>query len=311
MNNNRISYLTMEFSEYTELYRLVNSKSKGQDASPLTSLIHSVQSKIQKTKKTEQSRRGTMRVLSPVCDSINNSESSDDSYLTGVKSRGKSLASASKLSVDTKVSAKSAHHLKLKIFFFNKNNFLNITVPYEITVRDTIVKALIAYEKDHIYPLPNGINEQGYDMYLVDEEYETPDTDFIIDHSSFIAPLKAKVFLICEKPEFQGSIYNSYGSLLEKVKPGTDWKFVRFIYKNNSTVVKVKPEQKISDLLQILEKKFSEKFSYNLIEFRVMVKENGGECVVNSELMFKELDHNEFWVYRKVLVDSSPCLLDR
>jgi len=201
--------------------------------------------------------------------------------------------------------------LNLAVYFFRTMNVIRLVVPQEITAADTVIKALLAFDKAGMGKLPHGLDSQGYELWIADEETCLPDTDYTISPNTFMALLSVKTLCICEKPDYRSSIFqsNNGSSLVTKnPKPGSI--HARFFFENSSTVVAVKPESELREVLLTLWKKFFVfgNLNTNDFEFRVFVKEIGNECALDMGLMIKELSELDIRLYRKVLADSPQTL---
>jgi hypothetical protein len=196
--------------------------------------------------------------------------------------------------------------LNLTLYFFRTLNKIHLSVPVEIISGDLIAKALLKYDKTDFPKLPHGLDSQGYDLWIADEDSCLPDMDYSIEPGTFVASLRVKTFCICEKPGFRSSIFNSNNGsqkVIKNSRPGTV--HTKFFFENSSVVVAVKPDDSLEKVLVLLWKKFFVFGDLNkeLWEFRVFVKEIGNECAVDMGLMIKELPRVDIRLYRKVLAD--------
>lgn len=308
----------MEFSEDFELARLSKSRKANTDSILLklfknknSNTLHAVHDNAENSFKSFEM---FPRVHSKEDIASSLKFEKDCSYLNKAKHAQRSSLTILLQQPEDESFTHSGKVLNLVILFFRTMNKIRITVPQEISAGDTIIKALLAFDKAGIGKLPHGLDSQGYDIWIADEESCLPDTDYTISPNTFISLLGVKTFCICEKPDYRSSIFqsNNGSSLITKSsKQGIVHK--RFFFENSSTVVAVKPESKLSEVLITLWKKFYILGDLNssLFEFRVFVKEIGHECAVDLQLMIKELPDLDLRLYRKVLADTPQSLHKR
>lgn len=308
----------MEFSEDFELARLSKSRKTSADLifsrlfkSRNSNTLHTIH---ENTENSPKSFELFPRVSSKEDIVSNLKFEKDSSYLNKAKHTQRSSLTLLLQQPESGPVTNSGKALNLVVLFFRTMNKIRITVPQEITAGDTIIKALLAFDKAGMGKLPHGLDSQGYDLWIADEESCLPDTDYTISPNTFVSLLGVKTFCICEKPDYRSSIFqsNNGSSLITKSsKPGSVHK--RFFFENSSTVVAVKPESKLNEILITLWKKFYIVGDLNssLFEFRVFVKEIGHECALDMELMIKELPDLDIRLYRKVLADMPQSLHKR
>ena len=220
------------------------------------------------------------------------------SFLTLQLNRQTSFSS-SKLSKYQKNS-----NINISIYFFQSSFSLKLTVPFEITARDTITKSILSYEKHGSTPLT--LDQDYYDLWIADEDTFQPDFDYKIDPSQQISSLGVTSFCLCFKQNHPKLQLNSKSnsSVLRQV-PNNESILVKFFFESVSTVIQVKTEQQVRETLPILIKKFhiADEFNPDLAAVKVLVKETGSECDLDLGLRFGEIRHQEFRLCRKVLAD--------
>ena len=172
---------------------------------------------------------------------------------------------------------------------------------------DMIYKALVAYSRTQSAALPHGMDLEGYEVWIPEDEGYLPDTDYAINHNSFVAILAVSTLCLCEKPEFKPSICtNSIGSRLlrRNTRPGKY--LVKFFFENTSAVIDVNPSAKLSEVLVVLWRKFFilEELTPDMFEFRMFIEEVGNECALDMGLMIKELPKTDIRLYRKIHADT-------
>lgn len=308
----------MEFSEEFELTRLSKSRKLSTESilSKLTkhrnlATLHTVHEYTEHSEKKSNSHSGR-KIYNDQEDVESELKfEKDNSYLNKPKHAQRSSLTLLLQQPEGSFGSFSGKLLNLVVYFFRTMNRIKLAVPQEITAADTIIKALLAYDRAGIGKLPHGLDSQGYELWIADEETCLPDTDYTISANKFVALLGVKTLCICEKPDYRSSIYqsNNGSSLITKnAKPGSI--HARFFFENSSTVVAVKPESELREVLIILWKKFYVfgNLNTNDFEFRVFIKEIGHECGLDMGLMIKELPGLDIRLYRKVLADSPQVI---
>ena len=309
----------MEFSETFELKRLVNSKKQFQDQSPLTKLLRSSRYSFTSSSNSQQN---LIRLVNDsdesTCDNRKSLSTShielkfepDFTYLQDAKKNNRTSFLTLQLNRQTTFATSKLSNsyknsnIELSIYFFQSSFSLRITVPFEITARDTITKSILAYEQHGSIPLT--LDQDYYDLWIADEDTFQPDFDYKIGRSQQISSLGVTCFSLCFKqnhPKLQLDC-KSGSSALMQVQNNEKF-FVKFFFESVSTVIQVKSEQQVIETLPILIKKFhiAGQFNPDLAEVKVLVKETGSECGLDLGLRFGEIKHKEFRLCKKVLAD--------
>lgn len=203
------------------------------------------------------------------------------------------------------LSTSSVNHLVLEIFFFRTENKIKLTVPSEITVGDLLRKALSSFGKANVLDLPNGLDSNGYEIWIAEDDSYLPDTDCLIENNSMVASLGVTTFCICAKAEFTPK--DSYkGSFSVRHTVTSDKLLVKFYFERAWTHLAVNPNEKLSQVLQSLIRKFfiTGALTEEMFEFRIFLQDTGEECNVDMSLPIRELRTNDIRLYRKKYKDS-------
>lgn len=313
----------MEFSEDFELKRLSKSRGHLGENSPSTKIFKNhghTRSLFTRTEPDEKlsdylsSEKHLPSSLSKEDIDIDLVIEKDTSYLQEETKNKRSSLTILLQQTEDKSNPSPLKNLNLTIYFFRTLNKIQISVPKEIIAIDLIAKSLLTYEKTNYPRLPHGLDSQGYDLWIADEENCLPDTDYTIYEHTFISSLRVKTFCVVEKPGFRSSIFNSNNGskiVIKNSKPGTV--HTKFFFENSSAVIAVKPDDTLEKVLVLLWKKFYifGDLSKDMFEFRVFVKEIGNECAVDMGLMIKELPQVDIRLYRKVLADTPKSLIHK
>jgi hypothetical protein len=316
--------ILMEFSEAFELKRIAKSRIITGESSPITKLFNTRSSiptsdSTPTSRITNQSSPPDFYAPEPIIINPSNLAKisgfhieKDTSYLQEAKQAKRSSLTMSLIdsSVDTEKNS-PIKQLTLDIYFFRTPDKIRLKVPYEIKVGDMLAKALLAYSKSKFPMLPHGLNIEGYEVWLPEDNYNLPDTDYAINPGCFVHSLGVKVLCVCEKPGFRSSIYTSskVSSILNNQTRG-GLAHVKFFFENSSVVIAVRPNTLLREILVTLWKKFFifGELSVEMFEFRLLIEEGGYECALDMGLKIGELPSKSIRLYRKVLADTPKAL---
>lgn len=310
----------MEFSEASELKRIASRSKLNGESSPFTKLV----TKYNPNKKSDFSPSiqpgsnssfdfPTFPTSSTMTAYIPNDPiqallkiEKDTSYLNEPNHHKRSSLTMSLLSHEPIFEVSQVKQLILEIYFFCTPVKIQLIVPQEITVIDMMAKALSAYSKTESRILPHGLNTDGYEVWIPEDDGYMPDTDYAIDRSLYVAKLAVNVLCICEKPGFKSDFSNGKAEDLLRRHGRHDGKLVKFYFENTSALVAVNPNLQLREVLVLLWKKFFILGDLNadMFEFRVFIEEGGYECALDMGLMIKELPKMDIRLYRKVHADT-------
>ena len=198
----------MEFSEISELNRIAKSiqifKSSDQlrkiptisislngDSSPVVQLS---------LKSSPESRQGSLRNETTSTKPFQQLHfERDNSYLQApFIVRRSSLTESLLNNIDSRPLS-PLKQLVIEVYFFRTVNKLKLILPMDITVAGLLSKALITYRRSNISGLPYGLDSNGYQVWVSEDENHIPDTDYILNSDLKVSSLGVNVLCICEK----------------------------------------------------------------------------------------------------------------
>lgn len=300
----------MEFSEVFELNRLAKEGYKDLKFSKLQELR--TVPKISRFSQEIQRDRGSQLFdYNLKGDAENNSERTrkfyiekDFSYLQPRKDKPRSSLTLSLLQPEEVQQKPLNSQIVMKIYFFHSPHYLNLVLPQEINVIDMLKKALISYTKHFKSSLPYGLDTNAYQVWLPNEDLNTPDPDFPISKDRKVNSLNTKILCICEKPSYTYTTPTKNSKIVQSLS-NKDKIILKISFKGSWTHIQVSPFSKLLNLLPTIQKKFfiQGRVCEKLYEFKVFIEEIGEYCNVDMNLYVQDLRNTDISLYVKKYAD--------
>lgn len=206
-------------------------------------------------------------------------------------------------------SDKANNFIDLTIFLFATTEKIKISVPLTTTIEQLIGRIIAYYLKSDMqktHPLPKGPTVEAYQIWLVDEESNFPDTDFTIEKTKTVKDLDTEKLAFCA---VSGSGYSKNVSVLGKsaVLQGVP---LKIFYEDTWIVIGVDNKGTLRDALIAIGAKFPQ-FGYmnpNEFEFRVEVSVEDTiekeECILDIDFPVDSLMAEDLRLYKKIYKDT-------
>ena len=233
----------------------------------------------------------------------------DNSYLYSPSVLRRSSLTESLLEISDTKFLSPLNQLVIEVYFFRSLNKLKLVLPMDITVSDLLIKALQAYSNMNFSRLPYGLDSNGYELWVSEDENHLPDTDYILNKRSKVSTLGVSILCLCEKKGYiDRSSYKISKSIINR--HGKDRLLIKFYFEGAWSHLAVEINLKLSDVLVLLMKKFAivGKASEREFEFRIFIRDTCEECPVDMGLYIRELNTNDIRLYRKKYADAPPLL---
>ncbi|OMJ67253.1 hypothetical protein SteCoe_35633 [Stentor coeruleus] len=206
-------------------------------------------------------------------------------------------------------SDKTNNCIDLTIFLFATTEKIKISVPLTTTIEQLIGRIITYYLKSDMqkaYPLPKGPTIEAYQIWLVDEESNFPDTDFTIEKNKTVKDLDTGKLAFCA---VSGSGFSKNVSVLGKstVLQGVP---LKIFYEDTWIVIGVDNKGTLRDALVAIGVRFPQLgyMNPNEFEFRIEVSVEDTiekeECILDIDFPVDSLTAEELRLYKKIYKDT-------
>lgn len=265
--------------------RTLDNNKSAQPASPLLQIDSPIE--IERDESYKRESPNSMRKLSSLTQSLMRTDLGKEDFL-------------------------SSDMLQLKVFLFGSMNDLWVTVPKNATGEQLIAKIISIYSrssKSKDTPLPHGPTVEAYELYMVDDDTNLPEYDFLIDRKKRINDLGVDSLAFC--------VFRKY-SLDTKPKEIDDYPIERsgsgiqlkIDFEGNLVRILADPQTTLKDILRLVQEKNTSVGYLNPDDYQFKIEVSleevlqQEECIVDMNLQIKNLSTNDLKLSRRKFVDS-------
>ncbi|OMJ83604.1 hypothetical protein SteCoe_15458 [Stentor coeruleus] len=209
-------------------------------------------------------------------------------------------------SLKSDFTVKTPQGISISIYLFATQDKMKLLVPKKTTVEQLVPRVISAYLRDEKYkskPLPCGPIAEAYEIRMLDEASNIPESELAIEKSLKIRDLDADCLRFCVK-----SGYSDISKVQLPIIRGEQikGKIVKVYYNKNCNLVKVSEDSTVQAILEGLADRYGylnpEEFEFKLVVIAEELTEQ--ECDISLDLKISSLASNELKLYRKKYKDT-------